>query len=156
MALPILDDEELFLYTQLEEIYGPGVSEEPELEITLPEKWSKGDEIPVTDIRIKEEVSETELKSELEPFKTVTAPFKKYIRSSKKTFTGEEVSLTKIRNNYIIGHLTNADLSILNDFNDYKEYLDIVNNSIVTLKNPIPLAGVNVYIRDTMLLAPGG
>jgi len=161
MVLPDLDSEESFIYAQLKEIYETGSGEDIELDVNLPEDWSTGDKILVTEIPIKE-VSEKEIEleslseSELKIFKSITDPFKKYSRSKRTAFTKERVSITKIRNNYIIGHLTNADLSILNDFNEFKEYLDIVNNSLVTLKNSIPLAGVNVYIRDTMLLAPGG
>jgi hypothetical protein len=54
-----------------------------------------------------------------------------------------------------MGHLTAADLSILNDFNNYKDDLSIVNGCFVTLTKPLQLCGLNVYIRDTMLLAPG-
>ena len=64
--------------------------------------------------------------------------------------------MNRVRNNYMIGHLTNADLSILNDFNELKESLDIVNKSFVTLGKPLIIDNVNVYIRDTMLLAPAG
>lgn len=66
------------------------------------------------------------------------------------------VSVITHKNNYIIGHLTNADLSILNDFDDIKDNLDIVNNSLITLNRPMLIDGVNVHVRDTMLLAPGG
>ena len=68
----------------------------------------------------------------------------------------KKISVTKIKHNYLIGHLTNADISILEDFEDYKDSIDIVNNSMVTLKSPIQIDDVNVHIRDTMLLAPGG
>jgi len=72
------------------------------------------------------------------------------------SFTTDKVSVTKIRNNYFIAHLTNADLSILNDFESFKDNLDIVNKSFVTLGKPMVLRNTNVLIRDTMLLAPMG
>ena len=80
----------------------------------------------------------------------------KYTRTRKQSFTGGMVSVTKMVNNYIIGHLTIADLSILKDFEEFKENLDIVNKSLISLKKPMLIDGVNVHVRDTMLLAPGG
>src|SRR3954470_8321275 len=53
----------------------------------------------------------------------------------------DKLSVTKIRNNYFIAHLTNADLSIMNDFDTLKEELNIVNKSFVTLGKPIVIAG---------------
>lgn len=68
----------------------------------------------------------------------------------------DKLSVTKICNNYFIAHLTNADLSIMNDFDTLKEELNIVNKCFVTLGKPIVIGNTNVYIRDTMLLAPQG
>jgi hypothetical protein len=83
--------------------------------------------------------------------------FKKTTRSSLRGVgSDDKLSVTKIRNNYFIAHLTNADLSILNDFDTLKEELDIVNKSFVTLGKPIVIGNTNVIIRDTMLLAPQG
>ena len=45
---------------------------------------------------------------------------------------------------------------MMDDFDDIKHKLDIVNKQFVTLKTPLLMNGVNVIIRDTMLLAPGG
>jgi hypothetical protein len=72
------------------------------------------------------------------------------------SFTTEKVSVTKIRNNYFIAHLTNADLSMLKDFDNLKEELEIVNKSFITLGKPIVMENTNIIIRDTMLLAPAG
>lgn len=72
------------------------------------------------------------------------------------SFEGGEVCLTVTKNNYIIAHLTQADLSMMSDFDLIKEDLSIVNGSFVTLTKPFCLDGVNIHIRDTMLLAPGG
>lgn len=83
--------------------------------------------------------------------------FKKMTRSSLRGVGSEDkLSVTKIRNNYFIAHLTNADLSIMNDFDTLKEELDIVNKCFVTLGKPIVIGNTNVIIRDTMLLAPQG
>jgi len=56
-------------------------------------------------------------------------PGKKYTRFYKQTFTPDRVSITQIKNNYFIGHLTPADLSLLKDFDQFKDELDIVNDS---------------------------
>jgi hypothetical protein len=45
---------------------------------------------------------------------------------------------------------------MLNDFEEIKEELSIVNGSFVTLGKPFKFQGRSVHIRDTMLLAPGG
>ena len=67
----------------------------------------------------------------------------------------QRLSVTKTKNYYLIAHLTQADLSMLNDFDEVKEDLSIVNGSFITLAKPIKFRGKNVHIRDTMLLAPG-
>lgn len=79
----------------------------------------------------------------------------KFKRSYNQTFTQDKISVTNVVNNYIIGHFTTADLCMLNDFNILKDELDIINKSYVTISKPLNVDGVNVYIRDTMLLAPG-
>jgi len=85
----------------------------------------------------------------------------KYKGSSNRTykggFTDDPISLTTRRNYYIIGHLTQADLSLLSDFDEIKNSLDIVNKCMVTLgKSDILKFGHNIIFRDTLLLAPGG
>jgi hypothetical protein len=67
----------------------------------------------------------------------------------------EKMSITKVKSYYILAHLTQADLSMLDDFNMIKEDLSIVNGSFVTLGKPLNFLNKNVHIRDTMLLAPG-
>jgi hypothetical protein len=67
----------------------------------------------------------------------------------------EKVSVTRKRLYTIIAHLTQADFSLLSDFDVIKEELSIVNNSFVTLGKPIKFEDRNVHVRDTMLLAPG-
>jgi hypothetical protein len=42
------------------------------------------------------------------------------------------------------------------DFETFKTELSIVNKSFVTLGKPLKIEGVNVYVRDTMLLSPAG
>lgn len=81
----------------------------------------------------------------------------KKTRSSLRGIVNDDkISVTKVRNNYFIAHLTNADLSIMNDMDSLKEELNIVNKSFVTLGKPLLIGKTNVYIRDTMLLAPQG
>jgi hypothetical protein len=80
---------------------------------------------------------------------------KRLSRTYMSSFTDFRVSVSKINNNFLIGHLTPADLGIMNDFDKFKEELSIVKKSFVTLHKPIVHADTNVIIRDTMLLAPG-
>lgn len=76
-------------------------------------------------------------------------------RTNNQSFTNDITSITSVVNSYIIGHLTTADLSILNDFDEIKQEFDIINKSYVTISKPLNIEGINVYVRDTMLLAPG-
>lgn len=69
---------------------------------------------------------------------------------------GTKVSLTTTNQYYFLAHLTQADLSMLSDFDDVKEQLSIVNGSFVTLRDPLICSGMKIHIRDTMLLAPAG
>jgi len=64
---------------------------------------------------------------------------KKLTRSYMSSFTEDKVSVSKTRNNYLIAHLTNADLSMMKDFDEIKENLDIVNKCFVTLGKPVVL-----------------
>jgi hypothetical protein len=68
----------------------------------------------------------------------------------------EKVTVSFVRTYYFIGHLTPADLSQLSDFDAVKDELSIVNGSFVTLGKAIKYKDINVHVRDTMLLAPGG
>lgn len=85
----------------------------------------------------------------------ISSNVSKFQRTRNQSFSHDVISVTNIVNNYIIGHLTSADLSILNDFNEIKHDFDIINKSYVTISKPLYIDGVNVYVRDTMLLAPG-
>ena len=76
-------------------------------------------------------------------------------RTNNQSFTNDITSITNVVNNYVIGHLTTADLSIMNDFDEIKQEFDIINKSYVTISKPLNIEGINVYVRDTMLLAPG-
>lgn len=86
------------------------------------------------------------------------------LRKSKKgnrrtwmtSFTSERVSVSIKKQLYLLIHNSAADLSILSDFNDFKESLDLVNKCFVTLSDPIKVGGIDVKIRDTQLLSPGG
>lgn len=57
----------------------------------------------------------------------------RFSRSYKKSFTPSKISVTTRRNFNIIGHLTQADLSLLTDFDTIKKEFDIVNKCLVTL-----------------------
>lgn len=72
------------------------------------------------------------------------------------TFDNFKINLTINRMLYIGIHESAADLSLLSDFNDFKESLDIVSRNFVTLKKPLTLdyAKSRVHIRDTILISP--
>jgi hypothetical protein len=69
---------------------------------------------------------------------------------------GTKISLTLVKNTFVMAHYNAADLSILSDFNDLKKQLSVVNKSFVSLGKPLRFKECFVYIRDTMLLAPAG
>jgi hypothetical protein len=45
---------------------------------------------------------------------------------------------------------------MLSDFEEMKENLDIINKSFATILKPLDFESANVYVRDTILLAPAG
>lgn len=68
--------------------------------------------------------------------------------------TTDKISFNLVKKLYIIAHYNTADLSMLKDFDEFKDDFSIVGKSFVTLGKPIPLEGNFVYIRDTHLLTP--
>lgn len=66
------------------------------------------------------------------------------------------VTINKIL--YICMHESSADLSVLKDFNVFKENMDIVSRSFVTINKPLIIEGCSskIHIRDTILIAPMG
>ena len=71
------------------------------------------------------------------------------------SFTPSPVSVSVNRQMYLLIHNSAADLSVLSDFNTFKQDLDLVNKCFVTLTTPLKITGLEVKIRDTQLLAPG-
>ena len=69
---------------------------------------------------------------------------------------GQKISITISKNYYILSHLSQADLSMLSDFESIKEGLSIINGSFITLGGPMKFKDKNLHVRDTMLLAPNG
>jgi len=69
---------------------------------------------------------------------------------------GHKLCVTSTKHYYLLSHLTQADLSMLDDFDIIKEELSIVNGSLITIQDPLKFKGRNLHVRDTMLLAPGG
>lgn len=69
-----------------------------------------------------------------------------------------QLSITVTRNLYISMHESSADLSILSDFDTFKEELSLVSGSFVTLGKALKFdfCKSKVNIRDTTLLAPPG
>jgi hypothetical protein len=77
-------------------------------------------------------------------------------RSKMSSFTQDFVNVNRPISYYLIAHLTSADLSLLKDFDELKEELNIVNGNFVTVGKPIKIKNKKVFIRDTMLLTPAG
>ena len=98
------------------------------------------------DIVISKETKE--LKNELK--------MKSVSRTFLPLYEDGRVSLTRIINIVLVGHLTPADLSILDGFPELNEQIDIVNKGFVTLGKAIDFSGRKVILRDTTLLAPMG
>jgi hypothetical protein len=66
------------------------------------------------------------------------------------------LSLSLLNNHYISSHYNCSDLPMLEDFQDFKTRLSIINKSFVTIRKPLRIYSSNVYIRDTILLSPAG
>jgi hypothetical protein len=74
---------------------------------------------------------------------------------------GEEekvLSISVKRMLYVMMHYSPAEISMLSDFESFKEELDIIRGSFVTRGKPLIKEGVKscVHIRDTLLLSPPG
>lgn len=69
-----------------------------------------------------------------------------------------QLNITVNRVLYLCMHESTADLSMLHDFDQFKELLNIVARSFVTIGKPLTLdySKSKVYIRDTILIAPAG
>lgn len=61
-----------------------------------------------------------------------------------------------VKNHYLCAHYNSADLSLLSDFDEFKNDLNIVNKSFVTLGKALRIYNTSLYIRDTILLSPVG
>ena len=66
-----------------------------------------------------------------------------------------KISLSISKNTFLIGPYNPADLSMFKDFDEIKQSLSIVAKSFVTMAKPIKVNNTNIYVRDTILLAPG-
>lgn len=143
ISRPLLDEQASDIYKLLEIIYLDNKDDTLDLNTT--------DIITLPIL----EVDDDDVEGHKELEKTKSKPLPKYTRTLKTKFTGSPTNVTTYKTNYFIGHLTNADLSMLKDFPDIVDELDKVNGCLITLKKPILIDGVNVIIRDTMLLAPG-
>jgi hypothetical protein len=87
--------------------------------------------------------------------KGISVRGKRLSRKYTDEYTGSRLSVTTVRNLYLAAHLTRADLSIMKDFEDFKDELSIVSKEYVTMGKGFEYDGCNVNIRDTGLLAPG-
>lgn len=107
-------------------------------------------------IGLLNEVSSNEMSSRLSNcIKTnSTKPLSRITYRHKKS----RLSITLNRVTYICAHESAADLSMLSDFKTFKENLDIVHRSFVTLTKPILLKDYKskIHFRDTILLSPMG
>lgn len=73
-------------------------------------------------------------------------------------FKGKKLSISIKRLLYINMHESAADLSMLSDFESFKESFDIVGRSFVTRSKPLTLdySKSRVHFRDNVLIAPAG
>lgn len=102
---------------------------------------------------MSDKIQSSILKSSNKPQSRITYKYKD-LDSNKEIV----LSISIKRYLYICMHESSADLSILNDFDIFKEKLDIINRSFVTLGKPLLFEWCksNVHIRDTILIAPMG
>lgn len=89
-----------------------------------------------------------------EPFDPLKLSRKR--RTWMSSFSSSRVSVSVTPQMYLLIHNSAADLSILSDFDSFKDKLDLVNKCFVSLADPVEVAGMPIKIRDTQLLAPGG
>jgi len=57
---------------------------------------------------------------------------------------------------FLISHYSPADISFLKDFNCFKDRLNILGKTFISLDKPIRVFKWKVFLRDTSLLSPGG
>lgn len=57
---------------------------------------------------------------------------------------------------FLISHYTPADISFLKDFNVFKDRLNILGKTFISLDKPLRIFKWKVFLRDTSLLSPGG
>lgn len=57
---------------------------------------------------------------------------------------------------FLISHYSPADISFLKDFNGFKDRLNILGKTFISLDKPIRVFKWKVFLRDTSLLSPGG
>jgi len=69
-----------------------------------------------------------------------------------------QLNITVTRNLYLSMHESSADLSMLSDFNEFKDHLNLISGSFVTRGNALvfDFCKSKVNIRDTILLSPPG
>jgi len=60
------------------------------------------------------------------------------------------VSVSYELNNIIIGYYTSADLSLLSNFDEFKDELDVVNNSMITLGKDFKYGSYNHVIITSL------
>lgn len=68
----------------------------------------------------------------------------------------EKLSVSITRTIFLCMHESTADLSMLSDFESFKQDLDIIQRSYVTRGKPLKRKEGYVHVRDTALLAPAG
>jgi hypothetical protein len=83
--------------------------------------------------------------------------------SYKYNNSNDQLLITVNRLLYLCMHESSADLSMLSDFDEFKESLDIVGRSFVTRGKPLTIcfkdgstSKSRVILRDTILIAPVG
>lgn len=150
-----LDQSLADLYKTLKEIHEapeklPGFEEHKSSEVVNAEK-------ELTDLpRETFETTDTGSDSISDPSRVLEEEKPENRRTWMSSFTSQKVSVSVKKQMYLLIHNAAADLSILSDFDEFKDGLDLVNKCFVTLGDPLNVCGIDVKIRDTTLLAPGG
>ena len=86
---------------------------------------------------LKDFCSEVVPEKELKVEKRLEEAFRKRMSRFMVGVSGVKVSFSTERNLYLTSHYTPSDLSMLSDFDEFKEELDIVQKSFVTRGRPI-------------------
>jgi hypothetical protein len=99
----------------------------------------------VEDYEIPEELDEDYLKIE---------NGKSSNRTRYTSFSAGPINVVFKTYNNFIAHYNSTDLSILDDFIHFQDFLNIIGRSYATVGSGFEVCGCRIIVRDTVLLAP--